>query len=207
MDLQLLIKGFLIGIAVAAPVGPVGALCIRRAISDGRVAAIGTGMGAAVADAIYGAVAAFGLTAVSDLLLSYQKPALIIGGIFLLYLAARSLYPSNSSREHKGGAYRFSVSAAFLSTFLLTLTNPATILSFAAIFSGIGFLAIATDGVLAATLVGGVFLGSAGWWVFLAFAAHALKVKFGDRFEAWVRIGSATIIGLFGVLALTSVWI
>jgi len=204
IDPILFAKGLAVGVAVAAPVGPVGALCMRRAVSIGRIAAIGTGLGAAVADAFYGAVAALGLTAISDILIDYQKPAAAVGGFFLLYLSYRIFRSIRQGSLVAETAEGFSITSAFLSTFFITLTNPATIISFVAIFAGIGFLNQAENVGSAVILVGGVFCGSALWWVFLSLLSHEMKRRFGSRFEAFVNMASASIIGIFGVLALTS---
>ncbi|WP_169568478.1 LysE family translocator [Sneathiella limimaris] len=204
IDWLLLSKGLGVGVLVAAPVGPVGALCIRRAISIGRTAAIGTGLGAATADAFYGGVAAFGLTAISDFLLDYQMHATFLGGFFLLYLSYRIMSSLRRGTVAAEAGNAFALGPAFVSTFFITLTNPATILSFAAIFAGIGFIGDVEAFDSAIVLVSGVFFGSAAWWVFLAFISHELKKRFGSRFEYLVNIGSAVLIGFFGVAALTS---
>ena len=119
MGLILFAKGMAVGLAVAAPVGPVGALCMRRAVSIGRVAAIGTGLGAAVADAFYGAVAALGLTAISDVLIDYQKPATAVGGLFLLYLSYRIFKSIRMGTVAVETAEGFSLVSAFFSTFFI----------------------------------------------------------------------------------------
>ncbi|GLQ06030.1 LysE family translocator [Sneathiella chinensis] len=202
--IYLFLKGLGIGLAVAAPVGPVGVLCIRRAVSDGRLAAISSGLGAALADAFYGGVAAFGLTAVSAFLVEYQKVASAVGGVFLLWLAWRILRSGGEGGGTRLGSGIRSNWSAFMTTFALTMTNPATVLSFAAIFAGIGFVGTGGGGAGAILLVSGVFLGSTLWWLFLAFAATALQKRLGDRFSILVNATSAAIIGLFGVAALVS---
>lgn len=206
-DLILLfLKGLGLGIAVAAPVGPVGALCIRRAVHVGRASAIISGMGAAVADAFYGAVAAFGLTAISAFLIQYQNPAAVIGGVFLIYLAVKILRSAGDSSASANQDLSGSLWSGFLTTFLLTIVNPATILSFVAIFAGIGFINTGGNPVSAVSLVSGVFLGSALWWVFLAFLAIDLQKRLGPRFTSLVNFISAAIIGLFGLVALASLF-
>ena len=202
----LFIKSVGIGIAIAAPVGPVGVLCMRRAVSVGRLSAITTGLGAATADALYASITAFGLTAIADLLLEYQTPAALVGGIFLIILAVRiakvatSGKPVNAEVEVSTRSYL----TGYASTFLLTMTNPATILSFAAIFAGIGFLQNLEADYSAVILVSGVFLGSALWWVILANIATELKKRLGIKFERYVNFASAFVIGLFGLIALGS---
>jgi len=202
----LFVKSIGIGLAIAAPVGPVGVLCMRRAVSMGRLSAVTTGLGAATADALYASITAFGLTAIADLLLQYQTPAALVGGVFLIFLAVRiaqmafSGKPVTSDMVVSNRSYL----TGYISTFFLTMTNPATILSFAAIFAGIGFLQNLDQAYSATILVSGVFLGSALWWVILANIATALKKRLGSRFERYVNFASALVIGLFGVAALGS---
>ncbi|MBL4908017.1 MAG: LysE family transporter [Sneathiella sp.] len=202
--LILFIKGLGLGAAVAAPVGPVGALCIRRAVILGRIPAITSGIGAAVADAFYGSVAAFGLTAVSAFMIQYQDPAALIGGLFLLWLSFRIVRSSGETAVPAKTETSKSKLKGFVTTFLLTMTNPVTILSFIAIFAGIGFINTASGGKSASLLVLGVFLGSTLWWVFLAFFATFLQKRLGNHFTSFVNIGSAVIIGLFGLFTLAS---
>jgi len=203
----LFFKGFGFGLAVAAPVGPVGALCIRKAVSHGKIAAITSGMGAALADSVYGCIAAFGLTAVSSVLIGYKDSAAFIGGLFLLWLAYKlilSARESDGEEEIGKPSDSKSLLAGFLSTFALTLTNPATILSFAAIFASLGYVGDSGGGGDGFLLVAGVFLGSTAWWIFLAFLATELKKRLGTYFSKYINIASAAIIGLFGIAALAS---
>ncbi len=201
----LFVKGLGIGLAMAAPVGPVGALCIRKAINTGKTAAILSGMGAATADAFYGAVAAFGLTVISGFLVQYQQPATAVGGIFLLWLAWKFVSTANRTATATDPAKGTSLLSGYVTTFLLTMTNPTTILSFIAIFAGIGFVG-ASDTASAMLLVSGVFLGSTLWWIILAFLSTELQKRFGARFTYLVNITSALIIGLFGAAALVSLF-
>jgi len=161
------LKGVTIGFSIAAPVGPIGLLCIRRSLSDGTLAGLLTGLGAATADAAYGCVAGFGLTAFSSFLVNQRFWMSLFGGLFLCYLAWRiinSKPPTQSFEPRRAGLL-----AAFGSTFLLTLSNPLTILSFAAVFAGFGLGGRAqTDYATAWGLVGGVFTGSALWWLLLS---------------------------------------
>jgi threonine/homoserine/homoserine lactone efflux protein len=136
MPLSFLVKGLAIGFAIAAPVGPIGVLCIRRSLTDGQRIGLATGLGAATADAAYGAVAAFGLTAVSTFLVKQRMALGIIGGAFLCYLGLRTWLskPAEKPAEARGSG----LASAYSSTLLLTLTNPTTILSFVAVFAGFG---------------------------------------------------------------------
>src|SRR5262245_23551445 len=172
MDASLLLRGLLIGFSIAAPVGPIGVLCIRRTLADGRLAGLVSGLGAATADAFYGCVAAFGLTAVSGFLISQQTWLRLFGGLFLCYLGIRTLLAAPAEKPAIATGRRPSpgrgLLAAYTSTFALTVANPATILSFAAIFAGMGAGITSRSYASAALLVSGVFLGSALWWLLLS---------------------------------------
>ncbi|HVY71914.1 MAG TPA: LysE family transporter, partial [Verrucomicrobiae bacterium] len=128
MNGALFLRGFLIGLSIAAPVGPIGVLCIRRTLASGRLAGFITGMGAASADAIYGAVAGFGLTAITSLLVGQQFWFRLLGGIFLVYLGVKT-FMSKPARSSASSTNQ-SLAVMYVSTLFLTLTNPATILSF-----------------------------------------------------------------------------
>ena len=160
-----LVKGLAIGLAIAAPVGPIGVLCIRRSLAEGREIGFVTGLGAATADAVYGCIAGFGLTAVSSFLVSQKWALNLVGGLFLCYLGIRTFLskPGDKAAEVRGSGWV----SAYGSTFLLTLTNPMTILSFVAVFAGFG-LGKSPDYFAAAFLVLGVFFGSALWWLMLS---------------------------------------
>jgi len=202
MSLSFFLRGLLIGLMVAAPVGPIGVLCIRRTLADGRLTGFVTGLGAAVADAMYGAVAAFGLTAVSQLMLGGRVWMRAVGGAFLLYLGVRTALArpkSTEEQKHPG-----TLVAAFATTVLLTLANPATILSFAAIFAGFGLLDAQPTHTNAGLMVAGVFLGSAAWWLFLSGLVGLRRRRFDERAMVWVNRGSGALIGGFGVAAIVS---
>lgn len=161
-DVLFLLKGWLIGFAIAAPVGPIGVLCIRRTLADGRLIGFLSGMGAATADMCYGAIAAFGITALQQLLLRQQGWLHLLGGGFLLFLGLRAFF-AKPSQEAASVRSRHGRLAAYLSTFGLTLANPATILSFSVIFAGLRLAETAGSYTAAAFMVCGVFLGSASW--------------------------------------------
>jgi threonine/homoserine/homoserine lactone efflux protein len=204
--LSTLLTGLIIGFSVAAPVGPIGVLCIRRTLADGRVVGFVSGLGAATADAAYGCVAAFGLTWVSDLLVEQQAWLRLVGGVFLLYLGIKAFLEKPAEREAgaaRGSRTSMSVARAYASTLGLTLTNPTTILSFAAIFVGLG-LVEASEGYLSAVmLVVGVFSGSALWWLLLSGAVGLFRAKLSVGGLRWVNRISGTVIATFGVLAIS----
>ena len=190
-------RGLIIGFSIAAPVGPIGVLCIRRTLADGRLAGFLSGMGAASADMFYGAVAAFGLTAVQDLLLGQSNWLRIIGGAFLLYLGFKTFFSKptqQAAKSSRGGLF-----GAYLTTFFLTITNPITILSFIAIFAGLRLGETGGNYVSAAFMVLGVFLGSAAWWLTLSFTVSLLRQRFNATWQTWVNRVAGVIIFGFGV--------
>ena len=190
---ELFLKGLAFGFILAATVGPMWVLCLRRTLASGPVLGLASGLGIALADGFYGAVAAFGLTAISGLLLAHAFWIGLIGAVFLFYLGLRTLMASPHVEETKEAP--LSLPAALLSTLGLTLTNPPTILAFAAIFAGLG-LASSADYGAAALIVAGVFLGSALWWVILAFAAGKLRAKLGPGlFRAINLVAGISILG------------
>jgi len=186
-------------------VGPIGVLCIRRTLADGRAVGFAAGLGAATADALYGAVAGFGLTVVSTALVGQQGWLRLIGGAFLCWLGARTFLarPAEAAAQAAGGA---GLLGAYASTLVLTLTNPMTILSFAAVFAGLGVGAAGGGYGAAAVLVLGVFAGSALWWLVLSGAVGLLRHRVTPRGLRWVNRASGTIIAGFGLPALLSLW-
>jgi threonine/homoserine/homoserine lactone efflux protein len=183
--MTLFLKGLAFGFLLAAAVGPMWVLCFRRSVASGALAGIVSGLGIAVADGFYGAVAAFGLTAVSGFLLGYSFWLGLAGAAFLLYLGVRTLtappVQENAETPPK------TLAASFFSMLGLTLTNPPTILAFAAIFAGLG-LASSADYGAAARVVAGVFLGSAAWWLILAGAAARLRHRMGPRLVRGINV-------------------
>ena len=200
MSLQLVLRGFLLGLAIAAPVGPIGVLCIRRTLAQGRAIGFVSGLGAATADAIYGCIAAFGLTAISALLVRQQDMLRLLGGLFLCYLGVRTLLtrPTDQSAVAKGQG----LGGAYFSTLLLTLTNPITILAFVAVFAGLGVGSAGNGYGAAAAIVVGVFLGSSAWWFLLSGGVSLVRDKFDARAMLWVNRISGLIILGFGIAAL-----
>jgi len=190
---ELLLKGLAFGFLLAATVGPMWVLCLRRTLASGALVGLASGLGIAVADGFYGAVAAFGLTAISGFLLAHAFWIGLVGAAFLIYLGLRTLLASPTVEQKAESP--LSLHAAFLSTLGLTLTNPPTILAFAAIFAGLG-LASSADYGAAALIVAGVFAGSAIWWVILALGAGKLRGRLGPRLFRVINIVSGvTILG------------
>jgi len=197
-----LLRGVILGFSIAAPVGPIGVLCIRRTLAQGRAAGLASGLGAATADALYGSVAGFGLTFISALLIEHQTWLRLIGGAFLCYLGIRTLLAKPSSvAANVAGA---GLPGAYASTFFLTLTNPMTILAFAAIFAGLGLANTGGNYGLAVALILGVFAGSALWWLTLSAGVSLFRARFNTRALTWVNRISGAVIVVFGIIALVS---
>ena len=202
MDMVFLLQGGLIGLSIAAPVGPIGVLCIRRTLAEGRATGLASGLGAATADAFYGCVAGFGLTFISSFLVGQQFWLRLVGGLFLLYLGVRTLLARPAETAPPAGGS--GLLAAYTSTVFLTLTNPVTILAFAAIFAGLGIASTVTDYGSAAVLVLGVFTGSALWWLILSGGVSLLRAKLTPGRLRWVNRLSGLVIVGFGLAALLS---
>ena len=214
-DFWITVKGVVMGLAIAAPVGPIGVLCMRQTLTYGWRVGMATGLGAASADACYGCVAALGLMAISQMLIDHQLGIRILGGLFLAYLGGQSFLsvpaPSVSSpseaerpehlenpegRETENTVTFRSLWQSYSTTFVLTLTNPATILMFLGIFSGQSRLAAADQSML---LVLGVFLGSSLWWLTLTTGVNLVRQRLSGPILRWINQGAGLVILGFGV--------
>lgn len=204
-ELMVLLQGVVLGIAIAAPVGPIGLLCIRRTVEHGPMMGFTTGMGAAVADTIYGAIAAFGVSAAVGYLRDHQIAFQLVGGIFLMVVAVRTFRQSPAAEEREAEAAPDSRTwvGGFMTGLSLTLTNPATIMAFIAIFAGFGL-----GGDLgrfdAATLVLGVFIGSSLWWLTLSSIVATIRHRFSDRRLTMLNHCTGVALAGFGIWALGS---
>lgn len=203
MDISLLLKGLVIGFSIAAPVGPIGVLCIRRTLVQGRSYGLIAGLGAASADAIYGAIAGFGLTFISNFLVEQQTWLRLIGGLFLFVLGLKTLLEKPKDQEFSDQMNKRI--DAYGSTFFLTLTNPITIISFAAIFAGLGLASEGKNYFSAGILVLGVFIGSMLWWLLLSGGVGIFREKFTLVGLKWINRMSGVIITGFGIYAFLSV--
>lgn len=199
MDFFLFVKGLVVGFSIAAPVGPIGILCIRRSLAGGWTAGLFTGLGAAMADAIYGSLAAFGLAGITGFLVRQQDWVQTLGGLFLCWLGVRVFLSDVDGRATV--EVPDSTRMGFLSALLLTLTNPLTILSFTAVFAGMGFGGVSSDYLAAGCLVAGVFIGSMAWWVTLASAVSLFNSRMNASPMGWINRLSGTVLALFGLLA------
>ena len=201
-EIYFFIKGVIIGLSIAVPVGPIGILCIRRTLTQGRIIGFLSGLGAATADAFYGAVAGFGLTFLSNLLVGQQTGLRLIGGGLLCIIGVKTFLskPVGQGSSIEGNSRWH----AYLSTFILTLTNPMTILFFAAVFAGLVIGRGGNHYFSAGILVLGVFIGSASWWLILSGFTGLLRGIFNFRRMQWLnRISGLIIIG-FGLAAFLS---
>lgn len=197
MNLDMLGRGFALGFSIAAPVGPIGVLCIRRTLAEGRVAGLLSGLGAATADAVYGALAALSLTLITNVLVGISGWLRLLGGLYLLYLALHIFRAAPVTGVALRGRGWLS---AYASTFALTLANPMTIMSFVAIFAGLGVEA----GGAARELVAGVFGGSALWWLLLSGSIGCVRERLSAAALRWINCGSGAIVLGFGLIALFS---
>jgi threonine/homoserine/homoserine lactone efflux protein len=198
-------KGLILGFTIAAIVGPIGILCIRRTLQFGRWSGLFSGLGAALADAVYALIAAFGLTFISNFLIAGQFWLQLIGGGFLLYLGWKTFCTKPNPQE--GKVTHKTLMRDFISTFFLTLTNPTTILSFLAIFAGLGLATFQGDYSQASVLVLGVFLGSSVWWLLLSEGLTFFRKKVSQKVMRWInRIAGAVIAG-FGLVTLASLFL
>jgi putative LysE/RhtB family amino acid efflux pump len=205
MSLDLFLRGLAIGFAVAFALGPIGLLVIRRTIDRGWTYGFLSGIGVATADATYASIAAFGLTAITAALVGVDRLLGVVGGAVLLVLAARGILelragdPSVTTVPAEPGRLD-SPLGAWASMVGLTLTNPATILSFAALFASIGAAAVGPGG--AASVVAGVFVGSGAWWAILTGVIAGLRARMTATIIRWLNLASALIIGAFGAVAI-----
>jgi threonine/homoserine/homoserine lactone efflux protein len=197
MDISLLVKGLILGFSIAAPVGPIGILCIQRTTAYGFKSGLATGLGASTADGLYGAAAAFGLTVISTFLTKQQFSLKFIGGAFLLYLGLKMFF--SKPAKHLASMPRKNLLSDYVSTFFLTLANPMTMISFAAVFAGLG---VFSQGFGSACLmVMGVFLGSALWWFVLSCGVASLEIGSNANLLKAINKISGSIIILFAIFS------
>jgi threonine/homoserine/homoserine lactone efflux protein len=203
MLLAFFLKGILVGLVIAVPVGPVGIMCVRRTIFEGKLVGFVSGLGAATADLVFGIIAGFGITTVSDLLLGYQGWLRAVGGCVLLLVGSHSLRAKPQAQLDSPPDPE-SLSWDFIGTFALTLANPITILAFVGIFAAIGLSGAEATLERAAILVLGVWVGSLMWWLALSFGLGAFARSFEPRHLAWINRGSGGILLLSGLALLAS---
>ncbi len=198
--MYLLIKGIVAGFSIAAPVGAIGFLCIQQTLRGGVFLGLVSGLGAATADTVYGILVALGAHASQVWLLSYKSQLTLLGGLFLCYLGIKKIISkphSSFSQPIKSEWWK-----AYVITFFLTLTNPATILDFAALFTGLN---IAVSGNFESLMfVAGVFIGSAAWWFTLCSVVWVFRGKISEPVFRYINYVAGLLIFSFGVYALIS---
>lgn len=199
------LKGFLAGLFIAAPVGPVAVICVKRAIFYGARGGLAAGLGAAFADAFFGAIVGFGVAVVSNWLLDHQEPIRVVGGIILLGLGLQLLLIKEKPVSEEDDVSPMGLFSTFVTTFMLTITNPITILSFFTVFAALGLAQVQLDYTTAGVLVAGVFSGSAFWWIAISGAVMLARGKIGTSWMTTIKKYSGLIIIGFGLYALASV--
>jgi threonine/homoserine/homoserine lactone efflux protein len=199
-NIWLLLKGAGIGFAVAAPVGPIGMLCIRTTLERGRVAGFAAGVGAAVADAIYGAIGVLGVAAISGYIEAQRFWLELGGGIFVIVFGIH-LWIRKPNIQNGTDEIPISLFADFLKTMLLTLANPATILTFMAIFAGVPGASLAQISHVP-VIVLGVLLGSGAWWLLLSQGVGVIRHKISDRAMLWMNWSAGALLVAFGAYTL-----
>ena len=193
--LSLFLQSLVIGLSIAAPVGPIGLLTIQRTLQLGPAAGLATGLGAALADAVYGAVGAYGVSAMIDALTAARLPLALGGGVFLLWMAW-SIWRAPVAERAAPVSGGSDLMRCFAGTFVLTLSNPATILSFIAVFGVMaGRAAVASPTVM----VIGVLLGSALWWLLLSALVGRLRERFDAHWRRRVNVASALVLAAFAL--------
>jgi len=193
--LSLFLQSRVIGLSIAAPGGPIGLLTIQRTLQLGSAAGLSTGLGAAAADAVYGAIGAYGVSAMINALTAARLPLALGGGFFLLWMAWSILRAPVAERaaQATGGS---DLLRCFAGTFVLTLSNPATILSFIAVF---GVMAGRTAVASPTVMIAGVLLGSALWWLLLSTVVGRLRERFDAHWRRRVNVASALVLAGFAL--------
>ncbi|HRE80229.1 MAG TPA: LysE family transporter [Opitutaceae bacterium] len=187
-------KGIAIGFAIAAPVGPIGVLCIRRSIAEGRLAGFVTGMGAATADTIYGFLAAFGVTLLIDLFTRFQTQIQLLGGLFLLYLGYSLIRAPATVRDAQQPLHARNLWAAYLGATVLTMANPLTIGAFTGIFAALGIGHLSEGYGESFRLVLGVSIGSSLWWLFLSGIAGLIGPRLNTGALKKINIAAGCLV-------------
>ena len=197
-ELDLLLRGVLAGLAIAVPVGPVNVLCISRTIAKGRLAGIISGFGAATADTIYGGIAGFGISLIIDFLIREKFWIRLVGGALLIAIGTIYWFKRPKKLRHE---QEESSHSEYVTTLLLTLTNPTTVLSFLAVLAGLR-LAQSRPWTMTLFVVLGIFCGSMLWWIVLALISGHFRDRFNDRAVIWMNRIAAVAIGGFGVVTM-----
>ncbi len=199
MFLEFFLKGAIISFSIAAPVGPIGLICMKRTLNFGKLSGFISGLGAATAHVFFASVLVSGLTLVSDCLLKAQFWLSLIGGSFLIYLGIRTYFSKLATIPKK--VTQKSLLKDYASILILTLTNPITIIAYLAAFTSFGLADLEKTFINSILLVIGIFTGASTWWYILSEIVTKFKKKINDRFMLWVNRIAGFIIGGFGALA------
>lgn len=202
MDSLIFIKGLAIGLSIAAPVGPIGLLCITRTLARGFPAGLVSGLGAATADALYGSVAGLGITWAATFIIDQRIWLRVVGGLFLIYLGVKTFCNAGSSEKRQSADTR--LLKDYATTFWLTLTNPMTIIAFGAVFAALGPTEGRVSVLPALTLIAGIFFGSVLWWVVLSSGVSLVRGLPADRHLRRINRVAGTVIVGFGLTAILS---
>lgn len=202
MTVILFLKGVVVGLSMAVPVGPIGILCIRRTLLEGRLSGFVSALGLATADVVFGCIAGFGLTFISDFLISQQLWLRLVGGLFLCAIGLKVFMTKFVEREAPSRGK--GLVGAYTSMFFLTLTYPMTILILLGVFAGLGIGSARGNYVSIAALVLGVFTGSMLWWAIVSIFIGSLRDKFRTQNWQWVNKISGILITAFGLAVLLS---
>lgn len=200
LEMLLLGKGLVLGFSVAAPVGPIGILCMDRSLRHGKLSGFSTGMGAAAADTVYGAIAAIGIASVMGFLAGYERELRFVGGVLLLIVAWRMYITPPPIFQQRAPGQKRPLLRLFTESFVLTISNPMTILGFMAVYAGLGIQAGNLQEIC--IVLAGVFFGSAAWWLSLSVGTVLLRQKLTPKFLARFSRGAGIMIGIFGLIAL-----
>jgi threonine/homoserine/homoserine lactone efflux protein len=207
MVISILLKGLIAGITIAVPVGPINIICIQRTLNDGRWKGFASGLGAALADTVYGFIAGFGLTLVSTFIFDNLPVVKLVGGIVILLLGLKMVLAKPKIMRKNPVIDTKSLWRAFTSTFLITLTNPLTIMVFLGIFAGLDLGEHGGSLESSLTLISGVFLGSMLWWLFLSYMINHIRHKFNPRIMLTLNRVSGSVILVFGIIILVTIFI
>ncbi len=206
MDAPLFFKAGLIGLSIAAPVGPIGLLCIQRTLAHGRRIGFVSGLGAATADAAYGALGVFGVSALTSAFVALRVPLALLGALFLAWMGMQMLRSHVATQAAAANtAESRSAFKAYASVLALTLTNPMTILSFSAIFATLAAGAATTASPV--WMVLGVFVGSALWWLGLSLVVAALRHRIAASTMRRINQTAGVVLLGFAVYQLASLWL
>ena len=205
MDWSVLVAGIILGFCIAAPIGPIAILCIRRTLACGWRSGLATGLGAATADGIYAGVAAFGLTVITGLLTGHIVLVRAAGGAFLMYLGVRTFL--SAPPDNPGTAEEGTLLQDYGTTVFLTFTNPMTIIYFVGVFAALGIGAVPGGDGSAVLMVLGVIAGSLAWWVLLVGGTSVLGSRCNRRVLGLVNRIAGVLIFLFGIALFAAIFL